>query len=246
MPTYCVSSALGHPIPPRSVSTLAADSAIELDLKQPHAITVCLKLCEQAEIIFEGNRPGVMERLGLGPEVVLARNPRIVYGRMTGWGQSGPYAPYAGHDINYLSLSGALHAIGTEDKPVPPLNLAADYGGGAMFLAVGLLAGLIHSRASGKGQVIDAAMTDGSAYLMSYYHGNARCGPLDGSPSQQSTRRRSAVLRHLLLCGWEMDLDRCARATILCPPPRKDGFAEPFNAAANGTRLLARHASNVA
>jgi alpha-methylacyl-CoA racemase len=145
--------------------------AIELDLKQSHAIKACLELCERAEVVFEGNRPGVMERLGLGPDVVLARNPRIVYGRMTGWGQSGPYAAFAGHDINYLSLSGALHAIGTEEKPVPPLNLAADYGGGAMMLVAGLLAGILYSRASGKGQVIDAAMTDGAAYLMTYFYG---------------------------------------------------------------------------
>jgi alpha-methylacyl-CoA racemase len=150
--------------------------AIELDLKQSHSIEVCLGLCEYAEIVFEGNRPGVMERLGLGPDAMLARNPRIVYGRMTGWGQSGPYAPYAGHDINYLSLSGALHAIGTEERPVPPLNLVADYGGGAMFLLAGLLAGIIHSRASGKGQVIDAAMTDGAAYLMTYYYGRYAAG----------------------------------------------------------------------
>jgi alpha-methylacyl-CoA racemase len=150
--------------------------AVELNLKQPLAVDVCLKLCEQAEILVEGNRPGVMERLGLGPDAVLARNPRIVYGRMTGWGQSGPYSAYAGHDINYLSLSGALHAIGTEDKPIPPLNLAADYGGGALFLMAGLLAGIIHSRASGQGQVIDAAMTDGAAYLMSYFYGAHAAG----------------------------------------------------------------------
>jgi alpha-methylacyl-CoA racemase len=150
--------------------------AVELDLKQSHAIDVCLKLCELADIIFEGNRPGVMERLGLGPDVVLARNPRILYGRMTGWGQSGPYAAYAGHDINYLSLSGALHAIGTGDKPIPPLNLVADYGGGAVILVIGLLAGLIQSRASGKGQVIDAAMTDGAAYLMTYFYGRHAAG----------------------------------------------------------------------
>ena len=150
--------------------------AIELDLKQSHSIDVCLTLCEHADIVFEGNRPGVMERLGLGPEVVLARNPRIVYGRMTGWGQSGPYARYAGHDINYLSLSGALHAIGTEAKPIPPLNLVADYGGGAMFLVAGLLAGIIHSRASGKGQVIDAAMTDGASYLMTRFYGQYAAG----------------------------------------------------------------------
>jgi alpha-methylacyl-CoA racemase len=146
--------------------------AIELDLKQPRSIELCLRLCEQVEIVFEGHRPGVMERLGLGPDAVLARNPRILYGRMTGWGQHGPNAASAGHDINYLSLSGALHAIGTEEKPIPPLNLVADYGGGAMFLMVGLLAGLLHSRATGKGQVIDAAMTDGAAYLMSRFYGS--------------------------------------------------------------------------
>jgi alpha-methylacyl-CoA racemase len=150
--------------------------AIELDLKQPQSIAVCLMLCAHADIIFEGNRPGVMERLGLGPDAVLARNPRIIYGRMTGWGQSGPYAPYAGHDINYVSLSGALHAVGTEDKPIPPLNLVADFGGGAMFLVAGLLAGIIHARASGKGQVIDAAMTDGAAYLMTYFYGQYAAG----------------------------------------------------------------------
>jgi alpha-methylacyl-CoA racemase len=149
---------------------------IELDLKEPSATAVCLKLCERADIVFEGNRPGVMERLGLGPDVVLTRNPRIVYGRMTGWGQSGPNAAYAGHDINFLSLSGALHAIGTEEKPIPPLNLAADYGGGAMFLVAGLLAGIIHSRTSGKGQVIDAAMADGASYLMTYFHGMRAVG----------------------------------------------------------------------
>jgi alpha-methylacyl-CoA racemase len=150
--------------------------AIELDLKQSHSIDVCLGLCKYAEIVVEGNRPGVMERLGLGPDAMFARNPRIVYGRMTGWGQSGPYAPYAGHDIDYLSLSGALHAIGTEERPVLPLNLVADYGGGAMFLLAGLLAGIIHSRASGKGQVIDAAMTDGAAYLMTYFYGRYAAG----------------------------------------------------------------------
>jgi alpha-methylacyl-CoA racemase len=144
---------------------------VTLDLKRPGSVDICLRLCERAEIVFEGNRPGVMERLGLGPDAVLARNPRVVYGRMTGWGQSGPYAATAGHDINYLALSGALHAIGTEDKPVPPLNLAADYGGGAMFLMTGMLAALVHARATGEGQVIDAGMTDAAAYLMSIFYG---------------------------------------------------------------------------
>jgi alpha-methylacyl-CoA racemase len=149
---------------------------IVLDLKQPRSVEHCLLLCEKAEVVFEGNRPGVMERLGLGPDVMLARNPRLVYGRMTGWGQFGPYAATAGHDINYLSLSGALHAIGTEDKPVPPLNLAADYGGGAMFLIAGILAALLHARATGKGQVVDAGMTDGAAYLMTIFYGMYAAG----------------------------------------------------------------------
>jgi alpha-methylacyl-CoA racemase len=144
---------------------------LALDLKQPRAVALCLDLCTAAEIVFEGNRPGVMERLGLGPEAMHARNPKLVYGRMTGWGQYGPNAQAAGHDINYLALTGALHAIGTRERPVPPLNLAADYGGGAMFLIAGLLAGLIHARASGQGQVVDAAMTDGASYLMTMFYG---------------------------------------------------------------------------
>jgi alpha-methylacyl-CoA racemase len=145
--------------------------SIALDLKSPAAVKACLKLFEGADAIFEGFRPGVMERLGLGPEVALAVNPRLVYGRMTGWGQSGPLAEAAGHDINYIALSGALHAIGTQDKPTPPLNLVGDFGGGALYLAFGLLAGVIHARATGQGQVVDAAMTDGAASLMAMFYG---------------------------------------------------------------------------
>ena len=166
----------GAPNPPANRLDARGRRTIALDLKQPHAVNACLKLCEKAEIVFEGNRPGVMERLGLGPDAMLARNPRLVYGRMTGWGQHGPYAPMAGHDINYLSLTGALHAIGTEEKPVPPLNLAADYGGGAMFLITGLLAGIIHARATGQGQVVDAGMTDGASYLMTLFYGMHAAG----------------------------------------------------------------------
>jgi len=140
---------------------------IALDLKQPAAIEAVLRLVESADALIEGFRPGVMERLGLGPEPCMARNPRLVYGRMTGWGQTGTLAHAAGHDINYLALSGALHAIGEKNgKPVVPLNLVADCGGGAMLLAVGLLAALLEARTSGRGQVVDAAMTDGSATLM--------------------------------------------------------------------------------
>ena len=141
--------------------------SIAVDLKAKEGVEVVLKLVETADAIFEGFRPGVMERLGIGPEVCLARNDRIVFGRMTGWGQEGPLANAAGHDINYISLSGALAAIGRPGSPpVPPLNLIGDFGGGGMLLALGLVAALLESRESKKGQVVDAAMTDGSALLM--------------------------------------------------------------------------------
>lgn len=140
--------------------------SIALDLKCPQAVAAAARLIHQADVVIEGFRPGVMERLGLGPQECLASNPRLVYGRITGWGQHGPLAHTAGHDINYLALSGALHAIGRSDSgPVPPLNLVADFGGGAMLLAVGVLAGVLHARSSGQGQVVDAAMTDGCALL---------------------------------------------------------------------------------
>ena len=145
--------------------------SIGLDLKNPQSVETCLKLMESADAVFEGFRPGVMERLGLGPDVVLKRNPKIVYGRMTGWGQTGPYANAAGHDMNYIAITGALHAIGTKDKPIPPLNLVGDFGGGALYLAFGLMAGIISARETGKGQVIDAAMSDGAASLMAMFYG---------------------------------------------------------------------------
>ncbi|WP_374487199.1 CaiB/BaiF CoA transferase family protein [Zoogloea sp.] len=141
---------------------------VRLDLKKPEGLDAARRLVAGADILIEGFRPGVMERLGLGPLESLAANPRLVYGRMTGWGQYGPLSQSAGHDINYLSLSGALHAIGEAGgKPVVPLNLVADCGGGAMLLVVGVLAALTEARSSGHGQVVDAAMTDGSALLMS-------------------------------------------------------------------------------
>ncbi|MEI6440408.1 MAG: CaiB/BaiF CoA-transferase family protein [Alphaproteobacteria bacterium] len=145
--------------------------SVALDLKNPSSIETCLKLMETADAVFEGFRPGVMERLGLGPDVALARNPKLVFGRMTGWGQTGPYANAAGHDMNYIAITGALHAIGTKDKPIPPLNLVGDFGGGALYLAFGLLAGVINARATGQGQVIDCAMSDGAASLMSMFYG---------------------------------------------------------------------------
>ncbi|MFN7264891.1 MAG: CaiB/BaiF CoA transferase family protein [Phenylobacterium sp.] len=145
--------------------------SVGLDLKNPASIETCLRLFETADVVFEGFRPGVMERLGLGPDVALKRNPKLVYGRMTGWGQFGPYAQAAGHDMNYIAITGALHAIGTEDKPIPPLNLVGDFGGGALYLAFGILAGVIKARETGEGQVIDCAMSDGAASLMAMFYG---------------------------------------------------------------------------
>jgi alpha-methylacyl-CoA racemase len=140
-----------------------------LDLKQRDGAETALRLLGAADALIEGFRPGVMERLGLGPEPVLARNPRLVYGRMTGWGQSGPLAQAAGHDINYIALAGALGAIGPEERPVPPLNLVGDYGGGALYLVVGMLAAVIEAKNSGRGQVVDCAMCDGAASLLSIF-----------------------------------------------------------------------------
>ena len=144
---------------------------IALNLKAPEGVEAVLRLCERADVLIEGFRPGVMERLGLGPEACLARNPRLVYGRMTGWGQTGPLAEVAGHDINYISLSGALHAIGRAgERPVPPLNLVGDFGGGGMFLAFGVMCAVFEARRSGAGQVVDASMVEGSAALMHMMH----------------------------------------------------------------------------
>jgi alpha-methylacyl-CoA racemase len=140
--------------------------SIGLDLRKPGGPEVVLRLIEGCDALIEGFRPGVAERLGIGPDEALARNPRLVYGRMTGWGQHGPLAATAGHDITYLAITGLLHGIGPKDgPPVPPVNYVADFGGGSMFLATGVLAALLHARATGEGQVVDAAMTEGAAYL---------------------------------------------------------------------------------
>jgi alpha-methylacyl-CoA racemase len=144
-------------------------TVIELDLKDKAAVAQVLDLLGSADALIEGFRPGVMERLGLGPDIVRARNPRLVYGRMTGWGQEGPLANAAGHDLNYISVTGALAAIGPKEKPVPPLNLVGDFGGGALYLVVGVLAALLEASKSGLGQVVDAAMCDGTASLMSMF-----------------------------------------------------------------------------
>ena len=150
--------------------------SVALNLKTPEGIATAFALIARADAVIEGYRPGVMERLGLGPEECLAKNPRLVYGRMTGWGQAGPLAHAAGHDINYIALTGVLDAIGTDESVTPPLNLIGDFGGGALYLAFGVVCALLEARASGEGQVVDAAMVDGAAHLMTMMYGLAQQG----------------------------------------------------------------------
>ncbi len=148
--------------------------SVIIDLKAPEGVAVALDLLANADALIEGNRPLVMERLGLGPEIVHARNPALVYGRMTGWGQNGPYSQMAGHDINYIGLTGALYAMGPADQPpFPPLNLVGDFGGGSLYLVTGILAAILEAKTSGKGRVIDAAITDGVNSMMGFFHGLA-------------------------------------------------------------------------
>ena len=162
--------------PPGNVNGRGRRS-IGVDLKSPGGVETVLRLVDGADMVFEGFRPGVAERLGVGPDDCLARNPAIVYGRMTGWGQDGPYSSMAGHDINYIALAGVLAHFGRNDSgPVPPMNLVGDFGGGGMYLAYGMVCALFEARASGKGQVVDAAMVDGAASLMSFIHGMMASG----------------------------------------------------------------------
>ena len=154
---------------------------LKLDLKRPDAIALTLDLVGKADGLIEGFRPGVMERLGLGPEICFARNPKLIFGRMTGWGQEGPMAHAAGHDLNYIALTGVLDSIGRAGgPPAPPLNLVGDFGGGALYLAMGMLAAMIESRISGQGQVVDAAMVDGAASLMTSTYGMKAGGLMEG------------------------------------------------------------------
>lgn len=151
--------------------------SVSVDLQKPEGAEVVLRLCAKADGIMEPFRPGVAERLGVGPDACLKANPKIVYGRMTGWGQSGPLAKAAGHDQNYIALTGALHAIGRKgQKPVPPLNLVGDFGGGGMLMAYGMVCGLLEAQKSGKGQVVDAAMVDGAALLLGALYGMVGAG----------------------------------------------------------------------
>jgi alpha-methylacyl-CoA racemase len=170
-------SGLGVPTSARFDVTARSRRSAAVDLKSPAGREVVQRLLGSADVLIEGFRPGVAERLGLGPADCQARNPRLVYGRMTGFGQTGPLAAAAGHDLNYIALTGALHAIGPAGAaPLPPLNLVGDYGGGALYLAFGLMAALFERQSSGRGQVVDAAMVDGAASLMSFFHGLRAAG----------------------------------------------------------------------
>ena len=173
-----------HPAPttPARDVSLRGRRSVAIDLKHDDGVATLLDLVDRADALIEGFRPGVMERLGVGPEECLARNPKLVFGRMTGWGQDGPYGPWAGHDINYISLAGALAHIGRAgEAPVPPLNLVGDFGGGGMFLAYGVVCGLLEAQRSGKGQVVDAAMVDGAATLMTMFWSMSQAGVWDAA-----------------------------------------------------------------
>lgn len=164
---------------PKDNLLLRGRPRLALDLKRPSDAAALAELIDGADVLIEGYRPGAMERLGLGPDVCLARNPRLVYGRMTGWGQNGPLAEAAGHDLNYIALTGALEAIGRAGSPpTPPLNLVGDFGGGALYLAFGVTCALLEATRSGKGQVVDAAMIDGAASLMTAFFGLSAAGAL--------------------------------------------------------------------
>jgi alpha-methylacyl-CoA racemase len=175
-------SGLGLALPRRFAVNARNRRSVALDLKTAPGRDAALRLIDRADVLLEGFRPGVAERLGLGPQVCHARNPGLIYGRMTGFGQQGPLAQAAGHDLNYIALSGALHAIGPRGgKPVPPLNLVGDYGGGSLYLALGVLAALHERKASARGQVVDAAMVDGANSLMSIFYGLAAAGAWGGA-----------------------------------------------------------------
>jgi len=166
-----------RPGPDAPTVDMRGKRSVVIDLRKPGAAEVVLKLAERSDVLIEGNRPGVAERLGIGPDAVHARNPKLIYGRMTGWGQTGPWSGMAGHDINYISLTGALFAMGEADRPPPPpLNLVGDYGGGSLFLVFGIMAALWRAQTTGKGEVVDAAIVDGVASMMGMFNSLAAAG----------------------------------------------------------------------
>lgn len=219
-------SELGLPVPPAFDVNARNRRSVAVDLKQAAGRDVVLQLIDRADVLIEGFRPGVAERLGLGPAVCHARNARLVYGRMTGYGQTGPLAHAAGHDLNYIALSGALHAIGTREQPVPPLNLVGDYGAGALYLAFGLLAAVYERQSSGRGQVVDAAMVDGATSLMSLFYGLNAAGQwsaqrtdnlLDGGAPFYATYA-TADGQHLAVAALEPKFFAALIAGLELPP----------------------------
>jgi alpha-methylacyl-CoA racemase len=181
-------AALGVPRPPEYDLLLRNRRSLPLNLKDASAVALVLDLVERSDVLIEGFRPGVTERLGLGPEVCLARNPRLVYGRITGWGQEGPMAQDVGHDLNYIALAGALHAIGRAGQPpTPPINLLGDFAGGTLYMIIGILAALHESKSSGKGQIVDAAMVDGVANLMTQPYGSFAGGLMSNERGTNAT-----------------------------------------------------------
>lgn len=210
---------IGIERPLRFNTLLRNRPSMSLDLKKPESVGFAMELIANSDVLIEGFRPGTMERLGLGPTPCLEVNPRLVYGRMTGWGQAGPLAHTAGHDLNYIALSGALHAIGRKGQPpTPPLNLVGDFGGGAVMLAFGLLAGVIHARTSGVGQVVDAAMLDGAATLMTSFFGMHAAGLLNAE-------RGSNVLDS---GSHYYDVYECADGKYLSVAPIESKFRTEF------------------
>ena len=213
-------SGLGIEKPARFELLNRSRRAIAIDLKKKQGVETVLRLAVGADAFIEGFRPGVTERLGIGPDECLQRNPRLVYGRMTGWGQTGPLAQAAGHDLNYIALTGVLHAIGRAgEKPTPPLNLIGDFGGGALYLAFGIACGLLEAQRSGKGQVVDAAMTDGAASLMTMFFGMHAAG-------QFTTERGANILDS---GAFFYEVYECADGKHVAVAPIEDKFfAELF------------------
>jgi alpha-methylacyl-CoA racemase len=213
-------SGLGIDKPARFEIMNRSRHAVAVDLKKKDGVETVLRLVAGADAFIEGFRPGVAERLGIGPDECLARNPRLVYGRMTGWGQTGPLAQAAGHDLNYIALTGVLDAIGRAgQKPTPPLNLVGDFGGGALYLALGIACGLLEAQRSGKGQVVDAAMTDGAASLMTMFFGMRAAG-------QFTTMRGTNILDS---GAFFYEVYECADGRHVAVAPIEDKFlAELF------------------
>ncbi|HEV2547270.1 MAG TPA: CaiB/BaiF CoA-transferase family protein [Stellaceae bacterium] len=212
-------SGLGLPSHRRFQILHRSRHAIAVDLKKREGVDLVLRLASTADALIEGFRPGVMERLGLGPEQCLARNPKLVFGRMTGWGQEGPLAQAAGHDLNYIALAGVLHSIGRAgEPPTPPLNLVGDFGGGALYLAFGLVCALLETQRSGKGQVVDAAMVDGAASLMSVFYALHAAGSF-------SLKRGENVLDS---GAFFYDVYECADGKYISLASIEDKFLEEF------------------